>query len=986
MSPRNSAPAVADMMKKTNCHRIITLDHAHHALIEGVRRELGFEILVDELPTIRQLFPKLGKETSEDTFKPYPPPPARPDVNSPAIYIHSSGSTGFPKPIPHTHKTQIHWLSQPPIYSYATMSPPPRLGGMSLPAFHSYGFAIQMYSPLACIISISIFAPTSVQDFRAQPTIPNSDNIIECARKTHANLIATVPSFLEQWAMDENAVNVLKKMDYVIFGGGPLPEKVGDFLHAAGVPIGSEYGGTEFGCPVMLPTKEDLANGDWRWMRFSPDIKVRWVPQGDETYELQVLTTENNQMAVENLPDVKGYATSDVFLKHPTEEGLWKIVGRTDDVLILASGEKTVPAPMESIIGSNPLVQGTVMFGRARNQVGILIEPRGDHLVDVADEKQVSEFRNKIWPSIEEANRSAPAFSRIFKEMILITSGDKPMQRAGKGTVQKKATLKDYEPEITALYELVEASTRAGDEAAIPTDWTQASLEAWLNEHATKISSGREIAPDVDFFSQGFDSLSATYLRNRIIGGLRNSPDSGLKNAAPRVAQNIIFENPTIKLLAKKVASLVGQPELTEGDQKQSAKLTIEAMISKYSAGLGGPIENGAANGHTNGNTDKGAVVLLTGSTGGLGSFMLAQLLEKPDVARVYAHNRPSKGSSSSEERQVAAFQDRGLSTELLKSEKLVYVEGDAAEERCGLEAGLYDEIRRSVTIVIHNAWRLDFNLSISSFEPNVRGTRNLIDLALSSTHRSSLRFVFTSSIGSAQSWDERKGPFPEEVQDAIVAVGSGYGESKYVSERLVVKSGLHATSLRIGQIAGGPNGAWATTDWLPIIVKSSLALGALPKARGLVSWMPAEGVAAGVLDVAFAKEVPPSALNIVHPRPVSWVDVMEPVRESVVKRKGIKEEDLVFVSFADWFARLEARAQTATQADLQDIPAIKLLEFFRATAQGDASVSADREAGGAAMFATDKTQAVSKTMKELRQIGHADAEAWVQYWVEKGM
>lgn len=91
-----------------------------------------------------------------------------------------------------------------------------------------------------------------------------------------------------------------------------------------------------------------------------------------------------------------------------------------------------------------------------------------------------------------------------------------------------------------------------------------------------------------------------------------------------------------------------------------------------------------------------------------------------------------------------------------------------------------------SVNIVIHNAWRLDFNLSLVSFEPNIRGTRNLIDLALRSRRASTLRFLFTSSIASSQGWDEAKGAFPEEVQyDASTAVGGGYGESKYVCERV---------------------------------------------------------------------------------------------------------------------------------------------------------------------------------------------------------
>ena len=79
-------------------------------------------------------------------------------------------------------------------------------------------------------------------------------------------------------------------------------------------------------------------------------------------------------MAVENLPDTRGYATSDLFIRHPTKDYLWKMydfpfsrqveklinsflhfdsVGRIDDVVIHSSGEKTVPAPIEDIVMSS---------------------------------------------------------------------------------------------------------------------------------------------------------------------------------------------------------------------------------------------------------------------------------------------------------------------------------------------------------------------------------------------------------------------------------------------------------------------------------------------------------------------------------------------------------------------------------------------------------------------------------------------------------
>ena len=98
-------------------------------------------------------------------------------------------------------------------------------------------------------------------------------------------------------------------------------------------------------------------------------------------------------------------------------------------------------------------------------------------------------------------------------------------------------------------------------------------------------------------------------------------------------------------------------------------------------------------------------------------------------------------------------------------------------------------QLQDSLTLIIHNAWRLDFNLSLASFEPHVSGVRNLIDLARSARYASSMRFLFTSSVGSAQSWNSKSlGPYPEEiVSDPRYAVGKGYGESKYISERVCV-------------------------------------------------------------------------------------------------------------------------------------------------------------------------------------------------------
>ncbi|EPQ57812.1 acetyl-CoA synthetase-like protein [Gloeophyllum trabeum ATCC 11539] len=937
ISPRNSTAAIYNMLEKTSCHRLLTNASILQPLIDGCNTEFtakGYELHIEEIPTLSQAYPKLGEESAADPFVEYPPLEYEPAMDDVCLYLHSSGSTGFPKPIPQTHRTILHWCSFPSVTESRYHPRPVIWGSMMLPSFHTLGIYMQLYAPLVSGEAVVTFPPKAP----APPVMPNPQNTLEHCRRGGATAVVVVPAFLEVWAQNLEAVKFLAKMEMVTFAGGPLSSKAGDVYVKNGVKINAGYGGTEFGAPAYMfdidpenKAPHVLKNPkDWAWMRLSERMKMRWIDQGDGTYELHMLvcTNENHQVSVENLPDVRGYATSDLWEKHPTIEGLWKIVGRTDDVLVLASGEKTVPGPMEGHIGHSPMVQGTLMFGRGRNQVGIIIEPTSEYVIDPKDEKALVEFRNKIWPVVEEANRDAPAFSRLFKEMILVADPARPLPRAAKGTVQRKPTLALYEKEIDAL-------------------------------------------------------LSATFLRNRIIGALRLSVDVPAKQALSALTQNLVYTNPTIRQLASAVAALVSPATLNGLHDKAPAK-AISALIEKYSADFPNPSTS-----NSNLTSTGGALVLVTGTTGSLGSYILATLLEDSRIAKVYAFNRKSHAGSSVE-RQKAAFEDRGLPVDLLSSSKVAFLEGDATVQNFGLSAETYEKLHSTVTHVIHNAWRLDFNLSLSSFEPNIRATRNLIDFALTAKSGALVKFLFTSSIAVAQSWDQSKGQYPEEViSEPEYAVGAGYGEGKYVVEQILAKvfeHGLHSTSLRIGQICGGlPKGAWSTSDWVPILVKSSLALGCLPQAKGVVSWIPMHTVASVISDVALASVDVPLALNVVHPHPVEWNSIMGDVAQAL----SPESSPLPVVPFEEWVAKIEEKALKAEKEDYESIPAIRLLDFFRKLAEADKALQVtDKEdvveAGGVARFSTAKAEALSEAIRTVGALTSADVKRWAAYWKGK--
>lgn len=206
MSPRNPPQVIVDLLLRTSCRRIASITPNHAALLDDVRRLMGDTssgLTIIEIPPISDVYPHLGSESPAHPFVPYPKRSTITRITETILYMHSSGSTGFPKPIAQNHRGQLSWMNAPLLWQYRNY-PSVRLGVMGLPPFHIFGVAAQLYAMLIGVTA-ALYAPTSVGDRRTLPTIPTSDNLVKCISQTGTNIVLCVPYHLEQWADSEEA-------------------------------------------------------------------------------------------------------------------------------------------------------------------------------------------------------------------------------------------------------------------------------------------------------------------------------------------------------------------------------------------------------------------------------------------------------------------------------------------------------------------------------------------------------------------------------------------------------------------------------------------------------------------------------------------------------------------------------------------------------------------------------------------------------------
>ncbi|KAL1965188.1 hypothetical protein VTN77DRAFT_5942 [Rasamsonia byssochlamydoides] len=564
--------------------------------------------------------------------------------NETAFIVHTSGSTGFPKPMYMSHDyisraARNIGLQVPEGYEMLNSMTGNNQNVLLLPLGHPEGVHFGVLNPF--------FNKTTV--ILPLPGIPpTGEALLEMLQHTQADWATLAPLTLETISKNMTLLeDVARHLKMLLFSGGSLPKVFGDVI-ASKIKLTSLLGSSESGpLPTMYRHGYDFEQ-DWNYLQIHPAIGARFDPLPGDVFELvfdRTPESEPHQTVFTIYPDLKEFRTKDLLTPHPSLPDVWTHAARSDDVIVFLNGEKVNPVTFESHVAKHPEVAAAVMFGHQRFEPGLLIELRDEQKKPLSTVER-ARIIERLWPTIEAANRLLPAYAQVSQSHICFTDPGSPVLRTLKGSLRRQATLDHYASKINQVYADVEAMWTSTTSSLSKGDLaTTDSIRGLVRESLVEATRLENVEDNADLFSQGIDSLHIL----RLVRQLR------IKTGLHSIQPSIVYLHPSIAALAEALYALAHKIESSETEQKEKWRAMRTKTLQKYldmiTSRKDGLSSKPGDNDTTDVNTDQ--VVILTGSTGSIGSYILHTLLSQPQVKRVYCLNRSPDSGTLQKERNT---------------------------------------------------------------------------------------------------------------------------------------------------------------------------------------------------------------------------------------------------------------------------------------------------------------------------------------------
>jgi len=414
------------------------------------------------------------------------------------------------------------------------------------------------------------------------------------------------------------------------------------------------------------------------------------------------------------------------------------------------------------------------------------------------------------------------------------------------------------------------------------------ALEAYLAKVlVTVLHLAHRPEPHQSLVDLGVDSLTALELQTML------EADLGMEASTDR-----LLLGPSIQELATQIsAQLVGEAAVVQ--TKALVSLRAEAQIDPAMT-------------FTRRESSSAREILLTGATGFLGAFVLAELLEETDAV-IRCLVRADNASNGM--RRLEEVLGRNEIHALNLRARVTCITGDLAKPRLGLEAQDFDRIAHSVDTIIHSGAFVNFVQPYEALEAtNVGGTREVLRLAALGGAR--IHYVSTIGVfpgGPAHRDVVLENARPTEPEQLAL----GYARAKWVAEQLMVQGserGADVSIYRPGTISGhSTSGVFNPDDFVCALIKGCIQLGVAPHVETPIHFAPVDYVSRALVRIAFAAPQSSGTYHLVAPRAVAWTDLA-----GWIRRLGYPLEEL---SYGQWRSILIERAMATGNALVPLLP-----------------------------------------------------------------
>lgn len=89
------------------------------------------------------------------------------------------------------------------------------MAGHALPAFHTLGINVHIMVSHYSMTPVGLYPPVAATP-TSTPMIPSPDNILDHTARTVCNCMVIIPTLLQIWSHDKEAVDLLASLEFVV--------------------------------------------------------------------------------------------------------------------------------------------------------------------------------------------------------------------------------------------------------------------------------------------------------------------------------------------------------------------------------------------------------------------------------------------------------------------------------------------------------------------------------------------------------------------------------------------------------------------------------------------------------------------------------------------------------------------------------------------------------------------------------------------------